>query len=488
MKSRDSAKRNEPDLYRFWRNKVTCLIRSAKQNYFKKEISKNVGNTKEIWKILKNVQSMNHDTNNEGPSILRVDDKNITGNANIVEMFNSFFTSVARSYTDTTHSNFDSSSIERHICPKIPPDETFEIPCISENFVFKYLTTLDASKATGVDELSAKILKMSGPHIYASITRIINISIRTNTFPSRWKVAKVIPIFKSNSRQDLSNYRPISILPVLSKILEKHVHIALTSFLKKFDLLEIAQSGFRSKHSCETALLHVMELWMEAIDKGQLTGAVLLDLRKAFDLVNHDILIKKLKLYQFSSATIEWFKSYLMNRSQYVVMKGTASSCMNISNGVPQGSILGPLLFLIYINDFSLCLTHCKADMYADDTTFHISCSNVESLQSKLNFDAKNVSNWCKNNKMAINTSKTKSMLICSRQRYDNLRGQRNISVKMNDIVLENSDTEKLLGVRIDAHLTWQAQIDYICSTISTRLALLRRIKQYLDTPTCNLY
>ena len=231
-----------------------------------------------------------------------------------------------------------------------------------------------------------------------------------------------------------------------------------------------------------------MEEWFNNIDEGKMIGSILLDLRKAFDLVNHDILLRKLSMYQCSKQTLEWFQSYLSSRKQYVCVNGAQSSPEPVVCGVPQGSIIGPLLFLIYINDFDLCLSHCSADMYADDTTFHVSGKTTNEISMKLNEDSINIQKWCKDNKMVINTDKTKSMLICSKQRRRTLPENDVLSVLMGGRQLNNTNMEKLLGVKVDSNLTFQDQIDYVCKTVGSRLALLRRIKQYIDIPTCILF
>ena len=163
-------------------------------------------------------------------------------------------------------------------------NEAFNIPEVTYEFVYNYLNGLDITKATGTDEISAYILKKSAPIIAESLPHIINLSIRNSVFPSSWKVAKVIPIYKSGSSMEVSNYRPISVLPVVSKIIEKHVHQTLYEYFQKFQLLRVAQSGFRANHSCETALLKLIEEWYMNIDDGNMIGTIFLDLRKAYDL------------------------------------------------------------------------------------------------------------------------------------------------------------------------------------------------------------
>ena len=219
----------------------------------------------------------------------------------------------------------------------------FIIPPVSEDFVFKQILSMPNNKAFGLDGLSVEILKRSAIAISNSITNICNLSIQTSMFPCQWKIAKVIPLFKSGNKEECNNYRPISVLPLLSKILEKHVFLHFYKYLQHHRLLTDSQFGFRRNQSCQTALITLTEKIYEALEAGNYFGLVQLDLSKAFDLVNHSLLLQKLKLYNCSSASTFWFESYLSNRSQSVSIEKTVSSPHKITSGVPQGSILGPL-------------------------------------------------------------------------------------------------------------------------------------------------
>ena len=234
---------------------------------------------------------------------------------------------------------------------------------------------MKGNKSTGDDDISARFIKLAGPYITDTIVKICNCSIKTGRFPDTWKVARVTPIHKKNSRDDISNYRPISILPIATKILEKHVSIHLYEYMTSYNLLHQKQSGFRANHSCETALILMVDTWLSALNRGNEIGLLLVDLCKAFDLVDHNILIEKLKLYKCSSVALNWFESYLRNRKQFVVINGTKSNPLNIKSGVPQGSILGPLLFIISINDISLEKYLSDINLFADDA--------VESVEHK---------------------------------------------------------------------------------------------------------
>ena len=201
------------------------------------------------------------------------------------------------------------------------------------------------------------------------------------------KSARMIAIFKEGNRTDPGNYRPISILPVISKILERIAHMQLMDYCTENSLLSDAQSGFRKSHSTQTSLLRMTERVYSSLNSGHFVGMVALDLKKAFDTVNHEILIDKLDYYGVHGATKLWFKDYLSNRSQYAAINGQLSDSKQIRTGVPQGSILGSLLFIIYVNDIPVCINSSEANMYADDTAFYYSntkLSEVDSLAVRL--------------------------------------------------------------------------------------------------------
>ena len=211
---------------------------------------------------------------------------------------------------------------------------------------------------------------------------------------------------KNGPKDDTNNYRPISDLPVLSKLLEEHVHDSLMSFLILHNVLHSTQSGFRPNHSCETALLQMINKFHEAINNGQIIGMVMVDFRKAFDLVDHTLLLKKLRHYKISNETLLWFSSYLLNRKQKVVINNIESTTENIVCGVPQGSILGSLLFLMFINDLPLYTDNANTDLYADDTTIFQISNSQHFIEQNLQLALRKLSVWCILNGMLLNTKK----------------------------------------------------------------------------------
>ena len=368
------------------------------------------------------------------------------------------------------------------------PDGTeFDIPQVSVSFIQKQLQNLKVNKATGIDEISAKYLKMSATVISQPLATILNLSITNGIYPDDLKKAKVTPIFKKGEKQDINNYRPISVLPVITGIFERHISTTLIDFLDKHKLIYECQSGFRRNHSCQTSLTKMVDNWFTAMNNNEIVGAVLLDLSKAFDLVNHQILKQKLSVYKFSQLSQRWFDSYLSNRFQQVQISGKLSQSKEIKAGVPQGSVLGPLLFLLYINDLPLYIKYCLLDLFADDGTLHTSNAYLPTLTTFLNADLDNFSDWCDDNDMKKNTSKSKAMFLATKNTANKIMEEPpNLTIKGEQIQI--SDTEKLLGVHINNSLNWSFHIESTLKKCNSLLFLLNRIKQYLNVPTRKLF
>ena len=243
-----------------------------------------------------------------------------------------------------------------------------------------------------MDNISARLLKDSADVITTSLTKLYNRSLATSVFPAVWKCGKVTALFKSGDRCNANNYRPITILPTASKILERAVHSQVYSYLLHENILTPKQFGFRPKLSTAIALTYFTDNILDNLDKGSIAGAVFLDISKAFDTVSHDRLIQKLGTIGFSQPTINWFSSYLSNRFQVTSIGLEQSSTQPVHVGVPQGSILGPLLFLIYVNEIPSTVNSCDISLYADDTVLFCSAKTTIELEQKLNSDLQNLS------------------------------------------------------------------------------------------------
>ena len=341
--------------YKRLRNAVSMKLRKEKANYYSKQLSEKQDSRK-LWKTL-----------NE---LLPNKKQHAAANAPAAEKltatsFNEFFTSVAEKLCG----HFKGKPMPKLWTPRVT--ENFVFQKVSTNFVCKELTKLKLTKATGLDGHTARLLKDAAPVIAKSITYLVNLTISTGVIPSEWKDARVTPIFKSGARNDENNYRPISVLPLVSKVMEHAIQVHFLAFLTVHDLLSIHQSGFRKKHSTETAVVYLTDHILDHMDRQMTTGAVFIDLKKAFDLVDHECLLYKLEHYGVRGGTLDWFREYLTTRTQRVHFGKHLSSSQAIHFGVPQGSILGPPLFVLYINDLPQCLENCFINMYADDTVLY---------------------------------------------------------------------------------------------------------------------
>ena len=479
---RDTYHKNKDwENYKIWRNKTTAMIKTSKQNYFTEAIIQNK-DTKTLWKY---IHELNPKDNIGFPTQLQHDNEIISDPSDITECLNQHFTGCAKSIK--THKPVSVlKPLENFLNDKFQSStEMFTINEISHDDVLLSLKKLNIRKGTGLDGLGPKLLKLSANVIYKPITHIINTSIRTNVFPSILKKARITPLFKNGERENPNNYRPISVLPTISKLIERHVAKQLNTYLKHHDILYQTQSGFRENHSCHTALTKIIDTWLTELDKGNMVGSIFLDMRKAFDLVDHKILLEKLCLYNFSTYSLKWITSYLNDRTQQVQIKNNISKPELIQFGVPQGSILGPILFLLYINDLPLYTTSTQVDMYADDATFYASGTNSACINVQLQSDMENIKKWCHDNGMYINLDKTTTMLIGT---VNKLSNQSDIQVYVDDKKLTNVSQQKLLGVHIDNNLAWNTHIEKLCKCLASKISLLQRLKKFLPLQARKLF
>lgn len=306
------------------------------------------------------------------------------------------------------------------------------------------------------------------------LTFLINSSLKQGIFPDDLKLAKVLPIYKSGSTTTLSNYRPISVLNYFSKIFEKVVYNKVINFLDEYNILVDNQFGFRQGHSTHHALITLVDKITKCMDNGDLVIGIFLDLKKCFDTVDHDILIKKLYAYGIRGTLCNWFKSYLSDRSQYVLYDGEESDIKPITCGVPQGSILGPLLFLIFINDFANASKTLYYVLFADDTNVFLAGKDIHVLVDQIQSELLKLSIWLQANKLTLNLDKTQYMVFhrAKRKTFD-------INIKINDCVIEQVIYTKFLGVIIDNRLDWTNHISYISSKLSKGIGIICRARKF---------
>ena len=459
--------------YRKLRCFVNKAVRECKSKYYESLIKENKNNPSGLWKTLNELTSRN--THSSAPTSIISDGVETKNSQSISSLFNTFFTSIGKTLANTIKQRLSSNIFS---CIQLPQfNSTFEFKEIDVASVFKQLSTLKTNKSTGLDGISARLLKDAAAIIAPTLTDIFNQSLKSSIFPKIWKDGKVTPIFKSGDRSNMSNYRPITVLPILSKILERFVHTQIYSYLSENKILSQSQFGFRPKLSTSTALAFFTDTILDNADNGLITASVFLDFSKAFDTVDHAILLCKLKSFGLDNNSLNWFESYLTNRQQKTSINNTLSSSLPVSVGVPQGSILGPLLFIIYINDMPNIVKHCKIILYADDTLLYYSSNSVKDIELCVNEDLHSICKWLDENLLTLNCAKSKFLLFGGNRR---LKTFTNISIYVNDQQLAREQTFKYLGITFSENLTWSDHISNVSIKINQRIGLLRRVKVFI--------
>ena len=462
--------REHEEEYKKYKNKLNNLLTKAERDHYQSLLENNQNNMKKSWKILKEV--INKKKTTSSCSRFIVNNSITTDRKTIADSFNSFFVDIGPNLASKIPNN--STRPEVFLANNLV--NSIFIKPVVEDEIKLIIKNLKESSA-GWDSISSRIVKTTYSLFLTPLTYIMNISLLKGVVPSELKIAKVIPLFKSGDPTKFSNYRPVSVLPVFSKILERLMYTRLLSFINKNKLLYKFQFGFREDHSPQLALIYLIDKISNALENGEYVLGVFLDFSKAFDTVNHEILFTKLKHYGIRDNALCWFKSYLSNRIQYVSYEGCESTKRNITCGVPQGSILGPLLFLIYINDLSLVSEKLFSILFADDSNMFLTGKNPEALIESMNFELEKVVNWLNVNKLSLNLKKTHFIIFRRSKEHIVLSN----SLKMNDVVIDMTENTKFLGVIIDQNLNFHSHITYIKGKISRTLGILYKSKKVFD-------
>ena len=481
MRKKDYLKQKavREDNYQIWeqfkhaRNHTNNLIKTAKREYFVNSFEINKSNSKETWNLINQLSSRSS-KKSVNISEIKTGTNVINTPTELAETFNLHFSTVGKKLAaEIPNENMEPEAYMQRT------QHRFSLKAPTVSTVYKLLENINVRKATGLDGVSNKLLKFAAHIVAPSLTEIFTTSINTGIFPTEWKIARVTPIFKKGKKNDLNNYRPISVIPTVTKILEKIVYEQLFSYFNDNNLLTSCQSGFRSFHSTLTALTEATNSWSVNIDNGLLNGVVFLDLKKALDTIDHSIILRKLQFYGIEQESLKWFQSYLDDRKQVCCVNKHMSNSRSVSCGVPQGSNLGPLLFLIYINDLPNCLSTASPRMFADDTNVSLASSTLFELENMLNQELQNLNIWLKVNKLSLNIAKTEFMIIGSRQRLNvNVDGHINISI--NDQPIKKVNETETLGMTIDQHLTWSKHVEEKSKKISSAIGALKRIRPFI--------
>ena len=319
---------------------------------------------------------------------------------------------------------------------------------------------------------------MSCDIITPVLSKLFNASLNTSNIPDDWKCARVTPVYKDKGdKSDVSNYRPISVISHLSKVFEKLVHKQLLNYFQENNYISIDQSAFLKNHNTQTALHRCVDDWVDNISCNSVTGVCSFDIKKCFDTIDHCLLLTKLQLYGIKQNELKWFNTYLSNRKQIVKCNGIVSESRNLTVGVPQGSVLGPLLFVIFINDINQHVGLGTTNLFADDTLIYVSGNNVDDVNIKLKNSVSEVAKWYKRNNIIINTQKSCTMLVKPLKFNDNS----NLNVNIDDCDIENVMCMKYLGLEIDESLTWNNHIAKLSKSLSFKVSKFSRLSKTLS-------
>ena len=445
-------------------------MRPAKRNYYSNQLEKEKRNIKNTWKILNNV--LNKDHKKSCNTEFNLNGQIINNPYQIPEHFNDFFINIGPNQVSQIA---DSNSHFSTYLPKSTDNAMFFDP-IPEDEVLEVIKNLDAKKSTGHDGFSILIMKKLAAELSVPLTLIFNMSIKDGTVPDQLKIARVVPINKKESKHNFTNYRPISVLPGLFKILERLVFNRCISFLNKHNILFENQFGFRPKHSTNMAVIKLVDKIVNAANNNEITAGICLDLSKAFDTIKHDILLDKMAHYGFRGIVLDWFKSYLTNRKQFVEYNNHKSTIRLINSGMPQGS----LGFIIYVNDIPNSVPDLSLILFADDTSAFTSHKDLSILNNIMNNGKLNTR--FKSNKLSLHLKKTNYMLLGTSNKTNQCKDKFKLSV--DDTEVKEVSTFKFLGITVDQNLTWKNHVDDLAKKCSRSIGILHKVKQFLPEST----
>ena len=440
--------------YNKYKNWLARELSRAENQYYKDLITSENQNLYKLWTIFGKI--INPKKNKKKNSINKLihNNKTIIDDVEMANTLNEHFCTIGEKLAQ----NFTSDGKQYRQYLNNENNHTFSLHSTDKNEVLAEINKLNPKKSSGHDNLSPSLIKECSDLFSDLFTHIINLSFQNARVPDKLKTAKVIPLHKKNEKFNPENYRPISLLSTMNKIMERLMHRRLISFLEKFKILYAYQFGFRKKHSTSLALIDIIDNILEDLESGNYVAGLFIDFSKAFDTVNHEILADKLHHYGIRGHALDWFRSYLCDRNQFTVVNGKSSNLKSIKCGVPQGSVLGPLLFLIYTNDIANCTKQTnKTRLFADDTGMFLSRDNPTSLRYSLKTILSDLQLWCHRNKLTINLIKT--CYIVFKTMHQIIPESLN-NIKLDNVLIQKVSSNKYLGVTLDENLNWDEHID----------------------------
>ena len=459
--------------YKKYRNFLTHVKELSKKLHYQNELSCNSGNSTKIWNTINHILGKKKCRTNK-MQLIEVDGKRFESPHQITEIMNTYFSEVGSNLAKQVHTT--KITYKHFMKNRISNSMVLEDTCPEEILI---ISSLDSNKATGPYDIPIKTFKSINLLISPILSEITNQCFKTGTFPNLLKLAKVIPLHKGGKVTQPNNYRPISLLCVISKIIERVILHRLKKFCNKYNVITENQFGFREGYSTSLAVASVYENMLCNLEKGLTACNVFIDLRKAFDSIDHKILLSKLEYYGIRGKVLQLPQSYLSNRLQFVEVNGHTSRNQTVQFGVPQGSVLGPFLFLLYINDFQNA-SEFKIAQFADDTLSYLSIKNFLGFEKRVNKSLDQISQWINSNKLTINLNKLKFMLVRPSVITD--IQMLTFVLKIQNQNLERVMEYKYLGVIFDEKLNWKPHISHLTNRLSKVAGIfykLRKIVKY---------
>jgi len=472
-----SRKKYDEIKYKNYSKMLRKLLRVAERQYYDKLFDSKTQSIKNIWKNVSLLVNNRNGRHYIASKIIK-DGTVVTDSYDMANEFNNYFAEVS----DRLNKNFQNKVNTNHtIYLGLPQRNSFFCSSVTLTELLLTVNNLKQSRNCVGNFMSSSLLRDCIDHIALPLLYIYNLSFDAGIFPEQLKISKVVPVFKKGCKTEMSNYRPISLTNPLGKVLEKLMHVRMSSYLERYKVLYDYQFGFRKNYSTSLALIDVVNMIQNEIYEDKFVLGVFMDLQKAFDTINLDILLSKLSHYGFRGVCLNWFRSYLVGRTQFTVINGVNSPMISTNSGIPQGTVLGPLLFILYINDITNSVTKSKIKLFADDSNLFVISDSLKALFYTAESELSSISDWICANKLFVNYEKTNFMVFVPPRL---IGGSHNLLIPsvllFNDHVINLVHSVKYLGIMIDDKLSWSDHINYLINKISSLTGILYRNKHYL--------
>ena len=479
-KAKQTGSQDDWNIAKHLRNTTNANIRQARRDFIHDELDSNKSDYKKFWKTIRSV--IPNDKTSSKQNILLTDEGKKVPAPQVAHFINNFFINVGKTNGKTVDDLKSDPVDVNDETESDPPKWSFAKFMSME--VFKVVKSINVSKSSGLTNISSLVVKEVFTILLEQVTHLFNLTITSAIFPASWKNALVVPIPKNGNLTKVQNYRPISLLPLPGKLLEKLVHTQLSEHLDNIGYLSENQYGFRKNHSTIHSVAQLTKYINTKMDRGLPTLAVFIDFRKAFDCVQHPILLKKMTSMNLDHNVISWFESYLTGRSQRVLANEVYSPSLEVTQGVPQGSVLGPLFYMIYANDIADTVKYSQTALYADDTVLYLASPNFGRAVKGIQKDVDVLSSWCKKNGIQMNVDKIKVMTFGNKKKIERLAP---FEIMVDEAPLKIASQYKYLGMTLDGQLNYDLHVQRIITNVTPKLKQFRRMRYFLNSKSAVL-